>query len=159
MCFHINVAKRGKKCCIIKSFYLLNMQKHKKPYNNNKLKISTSIWNEKFEYFDGLYFVLDIRGYFEYIILTNQKIYINKIENRIAFTIMTGYYLELLNYETMRLVGSTENKITNEKNSVNSSHLEITKAVLIHCNVVNNDCQQYSRVLLIQSFHILKYGL
>ena len=72
---------------------------------------------------------------------------------------MTGYYLELLNYETMRLVGSTENKIANKKTSVNSSHLEITKAVLIHCNVVNNDCQQYSRVLLIQSFHILKYGL
>ena len=131
----------------------------KKTYNNNKLKISTPIWNEKFESFDGLYFVLDIRGYFEYIILTNQKIYINKIGNRIASTIKTGYYLELLNYETMRLLRSTENKITNEKNSGNSSHLEITKAVLIYCNVDNNDCQQYSRVLLIRSFHILKYGL
>ena len=131
----------------------------KKTYDNNKLKISTPIGNEKFESFDGLYFVLDIRGYFEYIILTNQKIYINKIGNRIASTIKTGYYLELLNYETMRLLRSTENKITNEKNSGNSSHLEITKAVLIYCNVDNNDCQQYSRVLLIRSFHILKYGL
>ena len=152
--------QRGEKSVALSNLFTYWTCKNiKKPNNNNKLKISTPIWNEKFEYFDGLSFVLDIRGYFEYIILTNQKIYINKIENRIAFTIKTGYYLELLNYETMRLVGSTENKIANKKNSVNSSHLEITKAVLIHCNVVNNDCQQYSRVLLIQSFHILKYGL
>ena len=43
--------------------------------------------------------------------------------------------------------GSTENKITKDKNSENVPHLEITEAVLIHSNIVNNDYQQDSRVL------------
>ena len=33
------------------------------------------------------------------------KIYINKIENRITFKIKTGYFLELLTLETMKLLG------------------------------------------------------
>ena len=47
----------------------------------------------------------------------------------------------------MKLLGSTENKITKDKNSENVPHLEITEVVLIHCNIVNNDYQQDSRVL------------
>ena len=34
-------------------------------------------------------------------------IYLNKIENRINFKIKTGYYLELLTPEMMKLLGST----------------------------------------------------
>ena len=71
----------------------------------------------------------------------------NKIENRITFKIKTGYYLELLTPETMKLLGSTENKITKDKNGENVPHLEITGVVLVHCNIVNNDYQQDSRVL------------
>ena len=47
----------------------------------------------------------------------------------------------------MKLLGSTENKITKDKNGENVPHLEITEVVLVHCNIVNNDYQQYSRVL------------
>ena len=47
----------------------------------------------------------------------------------------------------MKLLGSTENKITKDKNGENVPHLEITEVVLVHCNIVNNDCQQDSRVL------------
>ena len=43
--------------------------------------------------------------------------YINRIENGITFKIKSGYYLELLTPETMKLLGSTENKITKDKNS------------------------------------------
>ena len=39
-------------------------------------------------------------------------IYINKIENRITFRIETGYYLELLMSETMKLLGRAKSKIT-----------------------------------------------
>ena len=53
----------------------------------------------------------------------------------------------LLTPETMKLLGSTANKITKDKNSENVSHLEITEAVLVHCNIVNNDYQQDSRVV------------
>ena len=47
----------------------------------------------------------------------------------------------------MKLLGSTKNKITKNKSSENVSHLEITEVVLVHCNIVNNDYQQDSRVL------------
>ena len=47
----------------------------------------------------------------------------------------------------MKLLGSTENKITKDKNGENVPRLEITEVVLVHCNIVNNDYQQDSRVL------------
>ena len=55
--------------------------------------------------------------------------------------------LELLTPEAMKLLGSTENKIAKNKNGENVPHLEITGAVLVHCNIVNNDYQQDSGVL------------
>ena len=75
------------------------------------------------------------------------KIYINKIENRITFRIKKGHSFELLTLETMKLLGSTENKISKDKDGENVSHLEITEVVLVHCNIVNKDYQQDSRVL------------
>ena len=66
------------------------------------------------------------------------RIYVNKIENRITFKIKNGYYLELLTPETMKLLESTESKITKDKNGKNVLHLEITELVLVHCNLVNN---------------------
>ena len=58
-----------------------------------------------------------------------------------------GYSLELLTPETTKLLGSTKNKITKDKNGENVPHLEITEVVLVHYNIVNNDYQQDSRVL------------
>ena len=124
-------------------------------YNNNKFKISTPTWNDKFELPDGSYSVSDIRDYFEYILKKqgedidepSVQIYVNKIENRVTFRIKTGYNLELLTSETMKLLGSTENEITKDKNGENVPHLEITKVVLVHCNVISNDYRQDSRVL------------
>ena len=97
----------------------------------------------------------DIQDYFDYILKKHREnankpsvqIYVNKIENRITFKMKKGYTLELLTKETMKLLGSTENKMTKDKNGKNVPHLEITEVVLVHCNVVNNDYQQDSRVL------------
>ena len=47
----------------------------------------------------------------------------------------------------MKLLGTTENKITKDKNGENVPHLEITEVVLACCSIVNNDYQQNSRVL------------
>ena len=47
----------------------------------------------------------------------------------------------------MKLLGSNESKITKDKNRENIPNLEITEVVLVHCNIVNNDYQQDSRVL------------
>ena len=126
-----------------------------KTYNNNKFKISAPTWNDKFELPGGSYSVLDIQDYFEYILEKHGEdidepsvqISVNKIENRITFKIKNGYSLELLTPETMELLGSTENKITKDKNGGNVPHVEITEVVLVHCNIVNNDYQQDSKVL------------
>ena len=50
---------------------------------------------------------------------------------------VNGYNLELLTSETMKLLGSTENKITKDKNDENVPHLEITDVALVHCDIVN----------------------
>ena len=47
----------------------------------------------------------------------------------------------------MKLLGSTENKITKDKNGKIVLHIEITEVVLVQCNIVNSDYQQDSRVL------------
>ena len=47
----------------------------------------------------------------------------------------------------MTLLGSTKGKITKDKNGETMPHLEINEVLLVHCNIVNNDYQQDSRVL------------
>ena len=44
----------------------------------------------------------------------------------------------------MKLFGSTKSKVTKDKNGENLPHLEITKVVLVHYNIANNDYQQDS---------------
>ena len=91
----------------------------------------TSTGSDEFELRDGSYSISDIQDYFEYILKKHGenvdnpsiKIYVNKIENRITFKIKTGYYLELLTPETMKLLGSTESKITKDRNGGNVPHL------------------------------------
>ena len=58
---------------------------------------------------------------------TPKQIYINKIGNIITFRIKTGYYLELLTSETMKLLESTKNQANKVKNSKNALQLEITE--------------------------------
>ena len=104
---------------------------------------------------DGSYSVSDIQDYFEYILKKHEEdidkpsiqIYVSKIENRVTFKIKNGYSLELLTAETMKLLGSTENKITEDKNGKNVLRLQIAEVVLVHCDIVNNDYQQDSRIL------------
>ena len=127
----------------------------KSSYNNNNFKISTPIWSDEFELPDGLYSVSDIQSYFEYILKKygedidepSAEIYVNKTENRITFKIEKGHSYEFLTPETMKLLGSTKNKISKDKNGANVPHFEITEVVLVHCKIVNNDYQQESRVL------------
>ena len=67
------------------------------------------------------------------------RIYVNKLENRITSENKTGYYLELLTSEKMKLLRSTRNRIPKNKNWVKVSHLEITEVLLVHFNIVNSD--------------------
>ena len=49
--------------------------------------------------------------------------------------------------KTMKLLVSTKSKIKEDKNGQNLPYSETTEVILIHCNIVNNDYQQDSRVL------------
>ena len=87
----------------------------KSTYNNNKFKISAPNWNETFDLPDGSYNISEIQDYIEYIIKKHETIsenapiliYANTINNKIVFKIKSGYKLELLSKETMKLLGST----------------------------------------------------
>ena len=104
--------------------------------------------DDKFQLPNGSYSVSDIQDYFESILEKHGEdideelvqIYVNKIENKITFEVKKRYSFELLTPETMKLLECT-------KNGKNVPHLEITEVVLIHCDIVNNDYQQDSRVL------------
>ena len=127
----------------------------KSSYNNNKFKISAPTWSEEFNLPDGSYSITDIQNYFKYILKKHGEnvdnpsiiICINKIENRITFKIKSSYYLQLLTPETMKLLGSTVSKINKDKNGENVPNLEVAEVVLVHCNLVNNDYRQESRIL------------
>ena len=96
----------------------------KSSYNKNKFKISSPTWNEEFTLPGGSCSISDIQDYFQYILKKHGEnidkpsiqIYVNKIKNRITFKIKNGYSLGLLTKETMKLLGSTKNKITKDKN-------------------------------------------
>ena len=127
----------------------------KSDYNNNKFKISAPTWNDTFDVPGGSYSIGALQNYFEYIIKKHETIgevspvliYVNEINNRIVFKINSGYKLELLSNETMRLLGSSTDTIDGDKNSKLVSKLESVDFVLVHCNLVNNSYQQAPKVL------------
>ena len=148
--------KRGQKSVALSNLSIYYTWRNVKSiYNNGSFKISAPTWSERFKLSDGSYSISDIQDYFEYILKKHSKsvdtlsikIYVNKIENRVTFKIKNGYYLELLTPETMKLLGSSESEITKNKNGENVPQLEIAEIVLIHCNLVNNNYQQDSRIL------------
>ena len=148
--------RRGQKTVALSNLSIYYTWKNvKSSYNNNEFKISAPTWSEEFKLPDGSYSVSDIQDYFEYILKKHResvdnpsiRMYVNRIENGITFKTKSRYYLELLTPETMKLLGSTESKITKDKNGENVPHLEIVELVLVHCILVNNDYQQDSRIL------------
>ena len=147
--------RRGQKTVALSNLSIYYTWKNiKSSYNNNKFKISPT-WDEEFELPDGSYSIADVQDYFEYILKKHSesvdnpsiRIYVIRVENRITFKIKSGYHLELLTQETMKLLGSTESKITKNKSGENVPQLEVAELVLVHCNLVNNDYQQDSRML------------
>ena len=103
---------------------------------------------------DGSYSIWDIQDYFEFIIKKHEtlaeyppiQIYPNKIKNRFVSKVKTGYKLELLTPETMKLLGSTKKDADKDKDGEHVPKLEPVEVVLMHCNLVNNSYQQASKV-------------
>ena len=73
----------------------------------------------------------------------------NKIKNKIVFKIKTGYKLELLTTETMRVLRSAKKVAEKNKDGEIAPKLESVEVVLVHCNLVKIDGQHTSKVLFI----------
>ena len=112
-------------------------------------------WNDTFDLADGSYSIAKIQDYLEFVIkkyenLTENapvQIYSIKMKNRIVYKIKTGYKVELLTPEKMKLLGSIKEKVHKDKDGENVPKLESVEVVLVHCNLVNNNYQQASKVL------------
>ena len=152
--------KRNLKTPNNKNIGLVNLSiyytwKNIKSTYNNKFKISAPAWKDEFDLLDELYPVADTQDYIEFIIKKHEtlaenppiQIYPNKIKNRIVFKVKTGYKLELLSPETMKLLGSTKKDVDKDKDGEDVPKLESVEVVLVHCNLVNNSYQQASKVL------------
>ena len=104
---------------------------------------------------DGSYSVSDMQDYSEFIIKKHEtlvenspiQIYPNKIKNRIVFKIKTGYKLEVLSSETMKLLGSAKKDVDKDKGGEDVRKLESVKVVLVHCNLVNKSYREASKLL------------
>ena len=124
--------------------------------NNNKFKISGPTWSETLDLPDGSYEISDIQDCFSKMINKHEKvetneestilIYPNGVKSRIVFKIKTGYKLELLSKETQKLLGDGP-IIDKDKNSKNVPQLDQVEYVLLHCNIVENDYLQNSKLL------------
>ena len=151
----LNLKNPNKNMALAKLNIYYTWKNIKSEYNNSKIKISATTWNDTFALPDGVFSVADIQDYSEFIIKKHEtltenppvQIYPNKIKNRIVFKIKTGYKLELLTPETMKLLGSTNKVVNKDKNGENVPKLESVEFVLVHCNLVKNDYQHASKVL------------
>ena len=63
------------------------------------------------------------------------------------FKVKTGYKLELLSSETKKTIREYKKDIDQDKDGEDVSKLESVEAVLVHCNLVNKNYQQASKVL------------
>ena len=127
----------------------------KSEHNNNKFKIPAPTWNDTFDLPDGSYLISDINDCFQFVIKKHEtftenpplQIYTDRIKITIVFKIKTGYKLESLSSETMKLLGSTKQDLDQDKEGEDVPKLESAEVILVHCNLVNKNYQQASKVL------------
>ena len=130
----------------------------KEQYNNNKFRLSGPTWSQDVTIPDGSYIISQIQNYFLDEVIKKHKsnvksteqspilIYANRILNRVSFRIKTGYKLELLTNERMRLLGDGP-IVDATKNGENVPRLEIVRNVFVFCNFIQNAYLQDSKLL------------
>ena len=122
-----------------------------------KFKLSGPTWSENPTFPNSSYTIPDIQDCFLKIIQKHEPtiesneespilIYPDGVKNRKSFKIKTGYKLEILTTETIKLLGDGP-VIDKDKNSKNVPQLDQVDYVLLHCNIVQNDYLQNSKLL------------
>ena len=122
--------------------------------------MSGPTWSEDVTIPDGSYEISQIPNIkkHESNVKSNEQspilIYVNRILNRVSFKIKTGYKLELLTNETMKLLGDGP-IIDTTKNGENVPRLKSVRNVLVFCNLVENAYLQDSKLLLYRSINFI----
>ena len=115
----------------------------KSEYNNNKFKIEMIL----LIYLMVLTLLLIFKNTLN-LSLKNRKLWLKihqfkfiqiTSKKRTVFKIKTGYKLELLTPETVKLLGSTKKDDDKDKDGEIVTKLESVEVVLVHCNLVKND--------------------
>ena len=148
-----NLKNPNKNMALANSSIYYTWKNRKCEYKNSKFKISAPTWSDTFDLPDGSSSISNIQDYFEFIIKKREtltqnlpiQIYPNKIKTRIVFKIKTGSKSELLTPETMKLLVSTKKDVDSGENV---PKLESAEVALVHCNLVKNDYQHTSKVLV-----------
>ena len=135
----IDLQKREKSIALssLSTYYTWKNMKNSYNKNNLKYQLQHGMINLNYQMDHILYKIFKIilsisKRHGEDTDNPSTRIYVIKMKNRITFIIETGHYIELLTNETMKLLGSTESKITKDKNGQNVRHLEVTEVVLQH---------------------------
>ena len=82
---------------------------------------------------DGSYSIAGIQDYFEFIIKKHEtlaenppiQIYPNKIKSRIVFKVKSGFKLELLSSETMKLLRNTKKDVDKDEDGKDVPQIRI----------------------------------
>ena len=89
---------------------------------------------------DGSYSISAIQDNFEYVIKKHETITDNfPVQFYTNFKIKTGYKLELLPPETLKLLRTTKKDVDPNKDDEDVPKLESVEVILVHCNLVNNN--------------------
>ena len=161
----VDLRKKDKYAALSNHMIWYKWRNIKKSYENNKFKISDPICNEEFQIPYGSYSISDIQDYFKYIlkkygevtINPSIRIYTSKIESVITFKIKTGYYLELLTPETMKLLWNNKGKIVKIKNRENVPYLETTEVISLMLSIIVTNKIQESCIHLFLINRLVNY--
>ena len=115
----LNLKDPSKNMALVNLSIYYTWKNIKSGYNNNKFKIFAPTWNDEFDVLDGCYSIADIQDCFEFIFKKHEtlaenspiQLYPNKIKTRIVFKVKAGYKLEILSWETMKLLWSTKKDV------------------------------------------------
>ena len=135
----LNLKDPSKKMALANLSIYYTWKKMKSAYSNNKFKISAPTWNDEFDSPDGSYSVADD---FEFSIKKHGtlpenplvQIYLNRTRNKIVFKVKTGYKLELLSSEKMKLLGRTKKDVDQDEDGDDEPKLESVELFLVHCS-------------------------
>ena len=75
------------------------------------------------------------------------KLYHDRVRNRTAYIIHEGYYIKLPTKEIREMLGISKEKIVGSEYGDLVPKIDPVTAVLVHCNLVDNDYQRDSKLL------------